>query len=467
MRDPLCVINMIKQIALLIFYILFFTQCSSDLNKTEDNLDSNIPKEIATFESISDNLSPETQEFSINPNKDTLLKCEKGTMLFFEGNSLVLEDGNTPQGTVKIEIQEFYSMKDFISEDLSTVSDSSLLISGGMINISVTNNGIECMLKENKAFAIYFPKKEKASFPMQSFYATSPDKANINWKLIPEKLDTTDSNEKQNRSNDSLLTCEFGIDPFYGFSYDPESSPVDSKPLADLWEYVDANFIPTTQMTKEFCENQELFVSIAVELDKSGKISSAKMFGNSYGHGEYIETFFNSIDTTFGERKENSNMTALFHFNSRTVSSVSNFNYGFNEKYSEFRNTAITKVDMSELNYYILNSISFGLINCDYFFQDKSEKINFSVSCELKKSAKVYLIFESINSLMVEYPATDGNYLFSNVPNGMKVKVLAIGFDGSIPKMAVKETTLSKSLFELDNFKVFTLTELETELEKL
>lgn len=66
---------------------------------------------------------------------DSTVKCEGGTSLQFMPNTFVDENGRVVQYPVDLEIIELLTPKDMITNQMPTVSDKRLLVTGGEINI--------------------------------------------------------------------------------------------------------------------------------------------------------------------------------------------------------------------------------------------------------------------------------------------------------------------------------------------
>src|SRR6185436_11215674 len=138
-------------------------------------------EKIKSVQGVMKALTPEEQSSSIDPAVDNIIKGEKGTQVFIPANALRFKDGTIPKGKVSIELKEFFSTTDFISNDLSTVSDSFLLETNGMLYISAKADGKELVVDNSKSYTIAFPKKDSVK-RMELFYGDSSGKGNINWR---------------------------------------------------------------------------------------------------------------------------------------------------------------------------------------------------------------------------------------------------------------------------------------------
>jgi hypothetical protein len=140
-----------------------------------------------------------------------------------------------------------------------------------------------------------------------------------------------------------------------------------------------------------------------------------------------------------------------------------NYNKNFNKKYNAFKNSAITSINADELNHYILSSAKLGWINCDYFWEVPDEKTDYyvKVNPELKPSIKI--VFKQAKSILGGELEGD-KYVFKNVPLNQEIKIVAITFEGTKPLMAIAETKTGKKIFDRLDYKPFSVSDLEKQL---
>ena len=67
-----------------------------------------------------------------------------------------------------------------------------------------------------------------------------------------------------------------------------------------------------------------------------------------------------------------------------------------------------------------------GWINCDRFYKNTSPKINYIVRVPGELNPDVTLVFEDINSVMPYTYRIGNDFVFANIPTGMKVKVIGL-----------------------------------------
>lgn len=128
--------------------------------------------------------TPET--FWISNNKDTILKCNQGTVIYIPKNSFLLES-NEPlkSDNVEFRVTEYYSTIDMIAANLTTQSDNEILETGGMLFLEAYSENTKCVLNNKKQIGIKFKSiSEKDS--MHIFYG-EPLENEINWKLSSDQ----------------------------------------------------------------------------------------------------------------------------------------------------------------------------------------------------------------------------------------------------------------------------------------
>lgn len=88
------------------------------------------------------------QEFCISPDKDTVLVCDQGTLIYIKANSFILgpEYGGE---CIAIEVKEVFEISQMLYENLATLSDSTLLRSSSMLKIDAFTNGTPVSMRQD------------------------------------------------------------------------------------------------------------------------------------------------------------------------------------------------------------------------------------------------------------------------------------------------------------------------------
>lgn len=137
-----------------------------------------------SVESLALQQSP-TETFRIDPAKDTIILGTKGTKIKIQANSLLLQEGGMPSGTVKFQLKECYTKEDFINNGLSTVTtDGRLLQSSGMVFLNAFSNGAKLKVNKEKPLEIYFKRVVDAEVYPDLFVGEVNRQGIIEWKVV-------------------------------------------------------------------------------------------------------------------------------------------------------------------------------------------------------------------------------------------------------------------------------------------
>lgn len=148
-----------------------------------------------------------TQLFSIRNDKDTLITGSKGTLIKIQKNSFITNDGQSVNGLVQIQLQEFYTIEDFITNRLSTNTiDGRILISSGMIFIQATSDGDNLKIRDDQPITIMF-KRVHDSRVVNLFSGEKGPFDEIRWRTLePTYSDTIVL------INETIIPLSYGID---------------------------------------------------------------------------------------------------------------------------------------------------------------------------------------------------------------------------------------------------------------
>jgi hypothetical protein len=113
-------------------------------------------EKIPTILDLYSQIAQQAQEFYINPSRDTILRCEQGTIIFIKANTLK-SNGKGSKNTIAFKVKEYQLKSDMILDNLSTMSDGQMIESAGMVYIEaydvkgkkinrIRNNGIVILI---------------------------------------------------------------------------------------------------------------------------------------------------------------------------------------------------------------------------------------------------------------------------------------------------------------------------------
>ena len=136
-------------------------------------------------------LELDKQSFCIDPNRDTILILEQGTILTIPAHAFTIASTEC----VTFKAKEVYSKSDMIRENLSTTSNGELLESGGMIYTEAADaNGNTLSLANGKTIGILMPT-DTVRNDMQLFYGERDQHHNMNWIAGNENFNSASSND--------------------------------------------------------------------------------------------------------------------------------------------------------------------------------------------------------------------------------------------------------------------------------
>src|SRR5687768_15205549 len=127
-----------KFLYLVFSILLLFSSCKSD--------------QVNSLQEVLDSFSPEEQLMTIDPRKDNMIEGKKGSKVFIPANAFQFKDGSLPAEKIVVSLKEFFSISDFVSNNLSTLSDGHLLETGGMLFISAISERKELEINKTKSY---------------------------------------------------------------------------------------------------------------------------------------------------------------------------------------------------------------------------------------------------------------------------------------------------------------------------
>jgi hypothetical protein len=177
---------------ILLSLLTFFTACNNELENNfvqEPN-----PLNTANLKS---------QLFSINCERDTVIKGEGGTILSIYKNSFVDKSGTPVKGSISFELKEALTTADILLAGLTTTSNGKPLETGGMIYINATANGEAVSIASDKYIGVSIPATSIRK-DMQIFTGVK-DSTGINWV---EPYATLNNDVQKSRDMAAVVTEE-------------------------------------------------------------------------------------------------------------------------------------------------------------------------------------------------------------------------------------------------------------------
>jgi len=123
-----------------------------------------------------------SQSFAANSSNTISLQGAKGSRFVFPANAFVTQSGQPVTGNVAIEVKEILKPVDMILSDMSTMSDSLPLESGGQFFIRVTQNNEELKLAPGRQVQVQVVV-DTPMVDMRVFTGQVTPTGNVNWQL--------------------------------------------------------------------------------------------------------------------------------------------------------------------------------------------------------------------------------------------------------------------------------------------
>lgn len=133
----------------------------------------------AVIADVFTDIKKESQFFNMLAENDIEIEGKEGTKIFIPANSLVNQTGALIKGEVSIELKEFYSVSDMISNNLNTTSGTDLLETAGMIFIDAAKGTEKLKLAEDAKMEITF--KNKTESDNMNVFLGEKINSKINW----------------------------------------------------------------------------------------------------------------------------------------------------------------------------------------------------------------------------------------------------------------------------------------------
>lgn len=356
------------------------------------------------------------QTFQIETSKDTMIVGKRGTKIFIPAKAFT-------ESNVVLHMKEYYNPLDILSANLSTTSNGQPLETGGMIFLEA-KNGSNVVYPNQELIIEFNNPSNKTGF--QIFSGDRDSSMNVNWVLEPkienfEKIAITD----RYMPNKMIYTTTSTANPRVGGLMLRISNK-----FYDLPNYFSDNYTGFTfelvihengdavlseyKMPKFNEEQKEVLLKILREECKSEVIAGIK-------EKTYVSvSFIGDVLSCFGI-----NQTGL------TQSSSLN---------SVFK----TKI--------------LGWINCDRYLNEKN-LTNYYV--EVAPSTNVRMIVKEYNSYFNSVYKSENQFMFSNIPLGKKVILLATFEKEGKYFLAIEHTSISEEKFTAFHFKEYSLDELK------
>lgn len=368
------------------------------------------------------------QEFCINPSRDTVLRCEKGTIVYVKANSFKIPN-SCKTSCITIKIKEAFLKSDMILENLSTTSNGKIIETQGMLYTEANDcKGNKLNLIRGKDLVITMPT-DKIVPNTQIFQGNrTPHDSIMNWTVNNNSVLSNFTLEELNICHSwicgGVRRCPFffcKIRLFFNgiFGKNKNRNSLSNRPPPEM--------IPK-------CESlQKLYEKYGVK---------------------NLNDLYNAI-----------NRPLLDSFQVNTIE----------ELQDTLRKINLKKVELSYLNkslhyedfkFYVYNVSRLGWSNVDCFVGIKPEQMTtMKINLKVAKNIDCKLVFKERRFVI---PATKLGklYEFASIPKGEKVWIIAIKYEEGKPYLFMQESTVESKTVDV-HFESLTLDQLKEKLKVL
>jgi len=402
-------------------------------------------------------------ERTISAERNSTVKCKRGTKLFFPSNSFVDGNGQPVIGEVRLVVEECYNLDEMLAAKLSTTSGDKRLETAGMIQVHAYSKGKEVSLREGARYNIHFPVKNNRKDDFELFYGERDANGIIDWKL-----ETNSQPVSESSNSGSLLTDCFIQINASELRVGNRIREMDyfNWPLANgqnLNQWFVSNFNPTSEMVDDFC-GKRMYSQITFRVNSDGSFRDYYVSHTAReDYDRIIASALSSMPALDMNRfmpQYTEDHACVLSFGRQQGRSADEFNRSFAKRYT-YEDSTQTMADVltSDLNYYIFSSTELGWINCDRFMSNQGPLVDVTIRSTMSETASVSMIFENSRSILSAIKTSDG-YQFKGVPANNKVRIVAIDNPGGEPVMEVSTINTSCNSYTLRNPQPITLADL-------
>jgi hypothetical protein len=404
------------------------------------------------------------QSFCINPRKDTVLRCEQGTVIYIKANAL--SPTSACEGTcVRFNVKEALLKSDMVLDNLSTTSNGEIIETQGMIYTEASDcNGNKLGLKEGKDIVIVLPT-DSIKATAKIFDGNRLHDSIMNWTV----------------NNNSVLSnfTQSDLDICGGWMC-VKPKTIDCEPCKFFFCRIGrigkatAGLVSRTQRGRNriFRQCQEelgklddstttlissnpttVLIRPPLEASLVPKCSELEALFKRYGITD-IEGFITAINKPLVDSFKVKTVAQLRDTLEKVIKGKIELSY-LNKK-----------VSFEDFKYYIYNTSRMGWTNIDLFANiPPNDRSILKVAIRPELNIDCKLIFRNRRFVL---PATHvgSMFQFAGVPRGEKAVIVAIKYEDQRPFLAMQEVTVDDKTFDV-KFRELTLDQLKEALKLL
>lgn len=449
-----------KDLLFIPILVLIIVSCN---NVKENN---NTINEVEIPVDLKDSLQLKEQSVLISTSNDTTINLEGGVKISIPKNIFVDSNGELVD-SVEIHFTESLTIESMILENLTTTSDSQLLISNGMLKFEAFSNGNELKIKEGEELLVYFPRNGETEDYDLFYGSRTTEESEINWEIATKK-ETKSTRKKINPKYIYNIRCS-GYPIKINDIFTPTYKFEDKSIKENFFDYFIKNFNPSKKAMEWLIANHNLDGSsdscgLYVEIKYNNDLSIKNIDLSNYDSRfmSEIETFLKSMPKiNYGTVDYLDLDNKSIKFNIFTHDEIDKDDYTRQVEQNLINNNSPIQFNA---DYYVYSVTNLGWINCDRFY--KYEETNDFYVNNAKDNIQYNLIFKNFKSIL-RSKNDNGKTFFSKIPYNEPVELIGFEIIRDSVIFGKEEFITSSNLVEINELKKISFKDFKNELKEL
>ncbi len=416
--------------------------------------------------------------FSINNQRDTFLRCKKGSIVFVKSGSFRLPKSCNEIVTLKI--KESFLKSEMILDNLSTTSNGQIIETQGMMYTEANDcKGNKVNLLKDKDLVVMIPT-DSVNPEAKIFQGNrTPHDSIMNWTVNNTSVLRDFTLKRLDYCSDQIMRCGF-------ITYNC-GCPFFFCRIGRLDDCFKGVFNKCKRFDNRvfrrymrICRLENRRYTFTYRIDRNYKrieklklkypqCFSAAVRRNIEQLEPQCKTLKDLLDsfgvTNYRDLLYAVNKSLMDSFGVRTIEALQDTMAKINRRNIELSYLNKT-LNFDDFKFYIYNTTQLGWSNVDIFAKiPKSDLANMKLNLRPQKNLDCKIIFKN-RRFVLPAEVEKNQYQFQNLPKNEEVWVVVLKYFDGKPLMAMQETTIGNKTLDVE-FKEYSLEELKKKLKVL
>jgi hypothetical protein len=416
--------------------------------------------------------------FIINNQRDTFLRCKKGSIVFVKAGSFHLP--KSCREIVTLKIKEAFLKSEMILDNLSTTSNGQIIETQGMMYTEANDcKGNKVNLLKGKDLVLMIPT-DTVNPEAKIFQGNrTPHDSIMNWTVNNTSVLRNFTIKRLDYCSDQILRCRnIPYDCGCKFFFCRINRLDDC--VKGIFNKCKRFENRVFRINMRICKLEKRRYTFAYRIDKNHKKIEKLKLNYPQCYREVVEQNIEQLEPECKSLKElldsfgvtnyrdllyALNKSLMDSFGVRTLEALQDTMAKTNRRNIELSYLNQT-LNFDDFKFYIYNTTQLGWGNVDIFAKiSQKDLVTMSLNLKPQKNLDCKIIFKNRRIVL---PAEQDNdqYQFQNLPKNEEVWVLVLKYLDGKPLMAMQETTIGNKTMDVE-FKEYTLEELKKKLKVL